>query len=403
MRKLYLLSCAIVLSLGAIAQEFETIYTASGDIYRGYISEQVPGNTISVYATDATLTLAMNDIQNMRDEYRQVNQLSPAAQQYFKTVVNTKSYVKLCSFDYKGNTMDNVLTLEKTTDSLRVRLFTAKTYHLPWKEITKVEKITDQTTDYEMLDVIQLKDGQEYRGKVLNQVMGKSVTIQISDSLSQTISSADISSLALDISLTEDVFTHIPLLDVLVLRDDSIVTGLINARMMGKYVTIFSSDTHKEQMVELSKIACYRKMENPRYVHHTKLADAFELMRVNRRIVEPSIVMKGNTGKTSRYVLVKSMTTIKASDSIVVTFQNMNLDTLMLYKLTEDKPLLHKSHKTYPFPYFNLDDEPYLKSICTKNNAGDLETSFAIKNKGIYLLLPNNTINNIRGIIIKVE
>ena len=73
MRKLYLLSCAIVLSLGAIAQEFEIIYTASGDIYRGYISEQIPGNTISVYATDATLTLAMHDIQNIHDEYRQVN------------------------------------------------------------------------------------------------------------------------------------------------------------------------------------------------------------------------------------------------------------------------------------------------------------------------------------------
>ncbi len=400
MRKLYLLSCAIVLSFGAIAQEFEIIYTASGDIYRGYISEQVPGNTISVYATDATLTLAMNDIQNIRDEYRQVKQLSPAAQQYFKTIENTKSYVKLCSFDHKGNAIDNALSLEQTSDSLRVRIFSAKTYHLPWREIVKVVKTMNQNTDYGILDVIQLKDGQEYRGKVLNQVMGKSVTIQLSDSLSQTISAAEISSLALDISITEDVFTQIPLLDVLVLRDDSIVTGVINARMMGKYVTIFSSDTHKEQMVELSNIVCYRKVENPDYV--TKRADAFEYIRVNNRFVEPSIVRKGEYDRSSVYLLVRSMTTIKASDSIVVTFHNMNLDTVMLYKLTEDKSLLHKSHKTHLSPYCKIEDEPYLKSVCTKNKAGDLETSFAIKNKGIYLLLPNNTINN-RGIIIKVE
>jgi hypothetical protein len=264
----------------------------------------------------------------------------------------------------------------------------------------KVVKTMNQNTDYGILDVIQLKDGQEYRGKVLNQVMGKSVTIQLSDSLSQTISAAEISSLALDISITEDVFTQIPLLDVLVLRDDSIVTGVINARMMGKYVTIFSSDTHKEQMVELSNIVCYRKVENPDYV--TKLADAFEYICVNNRFVEPSIVRKGKYDRSSVYLLVRSMTTIKASDSIVVTFHNMNLDTVMLYKLTEDKSLLHKSHKTHLSPYCKIEDEPYLKSVCTKNKAGDLETSFAIKNKGIYLLLPNNTINN-RGLIIKVE
>ena len=190
MRKLYLLSCAIVLSLGAIAQEFEIIYTASGDIYRGYISEQIPGNTISVYATDATLTLAMHDIQNIHDEYRQVNQLSLAAQQYFKTLEDTATYVKLCSFDYKGNAIDNALTLDQTSDSLRVRMFTTKTYHLPWREIMKVEKITNQHTDYGILDVIQLKDGQEYRGKVVNQVMGKSVIIQTSDLSLQTISVA---------------------------------------------------------------------------------------------------------------------------------------------------------------------------------------------------------------------
>jgi hypothetical protein len=50
MRKLILITCTIVLSLGAIAQEFETIFTSNGEKYVGYISEQVPGVSILVYA-----------------------------------------------------------------------------------------------------------------------------------------------------------------------------------------------------------------------------------------------------------------------------------------------------------------------------------------------------------------
>lgn len=400
MRKLYLLSCAIVLSLGAIAQEFEIIYTASGDIYRGYISEQIPGNTISVYATDATLTLAMHDIQNIYDEYRQVNQLSLAAQQYFKTLEDTATYVKLCSFDYKGNAIDNALTLDQTSDSLRVRMFTTKTYHLPWREIMKVEKITNQHTDYGILDVIQLKDGQEYRGKVVNQVMGKSVIIQTSDLSLQTISVAEISSLAVDISVVEDVFAHIPLLDVLVLKGDSVITGVINSRLLGKHITIYSADTHKECIVELNKIARYRKVENPNYVHQTKIVDTIEHIYINEVLVEPSRVEKENADENSMYVLVKSMSTIKASDSIIVTLHNMDHDSVMIYKLTEEKSLFQKSHKTHPFPYFDIDDEPYLQSVCTKNDEGHLEISLAIKDKGLYVLLLKN---NTKGIIINVE
>ena len=137
MRKLYLISCAIVLCMGAIAQEFETIYTSVGNIYKGYISEQIPGKTVAIYATDATLSLGNSDIANFRDEYRRVENLSFIAKEYFK---GGEEYVKLCSFEYKGNSIDDALLLKQTSDSLFVRVFTPTTYHLAWKDIVKVEK-----------------------------------------------------------------------------------------------------------------------------------------------------------------------------------------------------------------------------------------------------------------------
>ena len=72
----------------------------------------------------------------------------------------------------------------------------------------------------------------------------------------------------------------------------------------------------------------------------------------------------------------------------------------MNYKLTEEKSLFQKSHKTHPFPYFDIDDEPYLQSVCTKNDEGHLEISLTIKDKGLYVLLLKN---NTKGIIINVE
>lgn len=262
MRKLYLISCAIVLCMGAIAQEFETIYTSVGNIYKGYISEQIPGKTVAIYATDATLSLGNSDIANFRDEYRRVENLSFIAKEYFK---GGEEYVKLCSFEYKGNSIDDALLLKQTSDSLFVRVFTPTTYHLAWKDIVKVEKTISSDIYNDILSVIVLKDGTEYRGKLLNQVLGESITIEDQDGFPFTVLMSNISSFTSDISRTENLFKQIPLLDVIVLKDDSMVTGFITSRVMGKYISIYSKEQQDELVVELAKIARYRKIENPDY------------------------------------------------------------------------------------------------------------------------------------------
>jgi hypothetical protein len=76
---------------------------------------------------------------------------------------------------------------------------------------------------------------------------------------------SDISSFTSDISRTENLFKQIPLLDVIVLKDDSMVTGFITSRVMGKYISIYSKEQQDELVVELAKIARYRKIENPDY------------------------------------------------------------------------------------------------------------------------------------------
>ena len=408
MRKLSILSCAVVLCMGAIAQDFETIYTSSGNVYTGYISEQIPGSTVAVYASEATLALAMNDIQNLRDEYRQVNHLSPLAQQYFKSIGDFTAYVKLCSFDYQGAIVDDALLVKKTNDSLYVRLFTPKTYRLAWKEIQKVQKNITSNTSSPILDVVALKDGSELRGRVIEQVMGKTLTIHQNDTTQTTIPASNISSLRIDISAVEDAFNHMPLLDVLVLKNDSVLSGIVLSRMMGKHITILLADNNQEKILPLTEIRSYRKIQNPNYDNpiivqdtiSSAAADTIEnvVVSLNGSVVDMDQIVKYKDSESTKYVFVGNTNTVKSADSILITLRNYAADSLVVYKLRENKNVFQKS-STSSFPTFDSNEEPYLRCVCISKEDGEKEAKFALQDKGKYIVLIDET----KGIIINIE
>lgn len=409
MRKLSILSCAIVLCMGAIAQDFETIYTSSGNVYTGYISEQIPGNTISVYASEVTLALAMNDIQNLRDEYRQVNHLSPLAQQYFKSIGDSTAYVKLCSFDYQDAIVDDALLVKKTNDSLYVRLFTPKTYRLAWKEIHKVQKNITHNASNAILDVVALKDGSELRGKVIEQVMGKTLTILQNDTTQTTISASNVSSLRIDISAVDDAFNHVPLLDALVLKNDSVLSGIVLSRMMGKHITILLADNKQEKIIPLTEIKSYRKVQNPNYEDSvnepdtilSEPTDSIEdvVVLLNGSVIDMDRIVKSEDSESTMFVLVRNTNTVKPADSISVTLYNYAADSLVIYKLHEHKNAFLKSSAASYFPTFDLSEDVYLRCVCTESIDGEKEVKFAIPDKGKYIVLIEET----KGIIINIE
>lgn len=381
MRKLYLLSCAIVLCMGAIAQEFETIYTSSGSVYRGYISEQVPGSIVSVYATDATLVLAMKDIAHLRDEYRRIDALSPCAQDYFRTAEKNIGYVKLCSFEYKGNMVDDALVLSRTDEWLSVRVFTAKTYQLPWQSIMKVQKTIDQDSYRDIWDVVQQVDGSEWRGKVVEQVMGETMTIEM-ENASKTIPMSTISSIRSEISAGKDVFTRVPLLDIIVKKDGSILTGYVSFRIMGKHI-LLQTKAKKEELIPLTDIECYRKIENPDFV-----TQPIEQVYMNGILVEMDRVVK-NEEANNMYVLVRQMNAVKRSDLVTITLCNIDVDTVSLYRLRDP----------YHVPSFDGNAMPYLSLACAETARGDKEVKLAVDERGTYMLW----ICQEKGIIINVE
>ena len=409
MRKLSILSCAVVFCMGAIAQDFETIYTSSGNTYKGYISEQIPGSTVSVYALEATLTLVMNDIQNLRDEYRELSRLPYTAQQYFQSIGDSTAYVKLCSFDYHGAVVDDALLLSRTNDSLHVRLFTPKTYRLAWRDIHKVQKnITDNTSN-NILDVVTLKDGSELKGRVIEQVMGKTLTIYQNDTTQTTIPASNISNLRIDISAVDDAFNQIPLLDVLTLKDDSLLSGIVLSRMMGKHITILLADSKQEKVIPLTEIRSYQKIQNPNYdktimTHKMIQLDSIDTIEdivvlLNGSVIDQDSIVKYEDSENTMYVLMRNTNTVKPADSISITLRDYAADSLIVYKLREHKNVLQKSSLPSSCPTFDRSEEPYLQCVCTAKEDDEKEAQFVLPDKGKYIVLINET----KGIIINIE
>ena len=268
MRKLQLIICAIVLSMWAIAQDYETIYTTSGAIYKGYISEQVPGKEIFIYATDVILSLPNDGVNNIREEYRKVEELSFAAQRYFYDKGDS-IYVKLLSLRYNDEIYDNVLKINQTSDSLFIRMFNTKTYILPWKSVLNVEKHVENDSKDGLIDVITLKTGEVYSGKVINQVIGSDLTLQAPDTILDiklsSIEKIEVKSEDRN-EFSTDMLVLIPLLDRIVLKDNSILEGFIISRIMGKSINIFTFAKGECVEIPLSYIDSYQKTQNPIYL-----------------------------------------------------------------------------------------------------------------------------------------
>lgn len=257
MRKLQLTFCAIVLSLWTIAQNYQTIYTTTGAIYKGYIAEQIPGNIVSIYATDVILSLPIEGVTNINKEYRIINELSPAAQHYFLNEGDSL-YTELSSLQYNDEIYDNVLILNQTTDSISIRFFNTRTYTLPWKSIFKVEEQND--TLINLWDIITLKSGEEYKGKVISQTIGKELTLQTQDTTINIIPS-NIKEISVENNTNTNILTLPPLLDRIILKNDSILEGFILSRTMGQNMRILTNENIIE--IPLIDIKCYQKVQNP--------------------------------------------------------------------------------------------------------------------------------------------
>lgn len=178
----------------AWSQPFEKIYTSNGVVYSGYICEQVPGEYICV----------------------------------------------------------------KTEGS---------TYRLAWDAVKKTEKL-DRSQDFShgLSDVMVLKTGRYYKGHIVETVLGDHYRMSLPDSSDVVIRYDNVFSISTEPSNPElPIWSQAELLDRIDVRDGDIIEGLIVTRLIGQSLTIKAKDNSLERVIPLADIIKYVKVPNPGY------------------------------------------------------------------------------------------------------------------------------------------
>lgn len=393
MRKLLLITCVIALALGAMAQEFEAIFTTKGEKYIGYISEQVPGVSVSIYAINADLVLARADVKNLCEEYRYVYDLPTKVQEYVGDVEG--DYVKLYSLTYNNQVWDDLIPMKMALDSIYLKSLTARTYQLAWNAITRVEKL--QVKDTSVLDVITLKTGEQHKGKVLFQVMGDKVVLKNIKNEVHHIPVATIASISLLWEDSTDLDVHTALLDRIYLKDGKVVKGIITSRVMGKEISILSEKSNKITTIALKDIERYQKTQNLRYKPTAKAEDvvASQVVSVNSKELTPdTIIREGNVCLVKERVVQYE----KKGEEIIIRSTLIPDGKVYVYVLKETKD----GKPSLPYFESSLTAETEMESVQnTEDNTS--EVHLTINKKGKYVLLLDDPKVAKSGIIINIE
>jgi len=390
--------CALLVIL-SYAQSYETVYTSTGAEYEGYISEQIPGKSISVYAQKATLTFPMDKVTNLRKEDRPFKELSFSAQAFFANR-NDTIYASLYSFNVEDSPVDNVFKSSLSTDdTLCVISFTPITYIIPWKDVTRVVKhVAEPTHPYGIKDIMLLKSGERYEGQITEQVLGQSITIRTFDGVNHKVQAKDVISIRAEKIAEDNLYNQLVLKDRVILKDGTTLTGFIVSRVMGEKINFLEETNHNERSIDLASIARYQKTWNHLYIPYQVPVDTVQSITVNKVEVDiAQILVNEDQTFMVDYVPVR----LKVGRKISVLLHNYDLeDEFALYLLKDVK---YKGDSTdiagTKYPAFVTSSQPIKECTMMVRDDGDIFSSFKIQKAGKYAL----KIEDEKFIILEVE
>lgn len=266
MYKKYILPIILlVLGINTGAQSIENIYTTDGTLYEGYISEQVPGDQISVYSDKVTMSVPAYAVSNYRTEHRKLSTLSASARAHFNRP-DENVFVEVVTFEYAGEIYDDVYVVSNENANIKFICFAPKTYVLPWDTIKKTIKQYSYNPKYGLKDIVTLKDGARYVGAIREQVIGKSILFTTENGEELTINNTDIMSLRSEaVDPQVSLWNQAMLLDRIVLKNGDVKVGFIVSRINGQKIIFRTELSAEEESIAMTDIVRYQKTYNPGY------------------------------------------------------------------------------------------------------------------------------------------
>lgn len=195
-------------------------------------------------------------------------------------VKDGKRYLELYTFEFGSCVYSKVFLLEKGS-SLKFIDVTPSKYVFNWRDMYRTVKNKRPANLFSGLkEVLVLKDDSKVEGQITEQYPGKDVKIERDngDVLSYRFSQIkQIQTERLNEEMT--LWSQIPLLDVIRLKDDSTeLVGFISSRTLGKNLVFEFEDGHKRN-IQQNQIVSYAKKPNDKYVEvYDKLLNDDEIL-----------------------------------------------------------------------------------------------------------------------------
>lgn len=256
---------ALAVSSAASAQIIDKVQTKNGSYYNGFISEQVPGSQVMVYAENASIVFKKKDMTNQRKDYYDFSRLTESSKEIIRNHCDTAS-LQLASFEYKGTYYENMYLGEAMDSTVRALALTPRTYIIPWNDLLKTSRVSLNTEPYGIRDIVTLKSGERMIGQITEQEIGKTMLLKDQNGVSHMIKASEVLSIMSErISDKYSLWEQSPLLDRIVLDNGTSMDGFITSRLLGQHISLLMRYSHDAQQISMKNIKKYQKTRNAEY------------------------------------------------------------------------------------------------------------------------------------------
>ena len=402
MKRILVLFALQIVCLSAFAQTVDRVFAKDGSVYEGYISEQIPGESISVYAEKAEFSFDNSRMSNYTENIRSYSNFTRKAQSWLRESGRDTVYVQTVSFDYDGVCYEDALLEHEDEDSTTILSLNSRTYRIPWDNILRTEKIRQDEGPYGFKDVILLISGERIEGTISRQIPGGELTFVDDSGEERTFSIDDIMSIRSESTAKDhSVWDQAILLDCIETDDGLTDEGFIESRILGRKIILRSKSDDSVKEYDLGKIVKFRKILNTSYAEEYD-APANETMPFIK--INGDVVSAQNTVKSEQvlYVVDSGMTEVAVGTEVIVEIMDVECDnrvSLFPMKMRKYKVRDHSDYFGYEYPSYNEADVPLSYIPGRKSMDGMLTFKFTIDSKGFYFL----ALTAGRGLAIKAE
>lgn len=245
------------------AQEVETIYTNSGNVFSGYIFRQpTVGSHLQFVAEKQFITLPADVNPVITPERKDFERLPNNMQEWLRKEQGIDGgNVTLYRVTTQSATYYDVYVLNDSYPTSFVS-FGRSLLNIAYSDINKICRVeADDPATKGAVAVLELSDGLQYKGDILEQYPGVAITFRSDDNITRSIPFQDITAIRFESpDKDKSLLEQIPLYDRVVMKNGMRYVGVITSRnLKAKQVLFQDKDASFARVLDAKEILAYEK------------------------------------------------------------------------------------------------------------------------------------------------